>query len=86
MWVIVTYDVGVKRNTKVRKICRKYLLHVQKSVFEGHIREKELEKMKWELEREIDVEQDQIAIYIFDTLRYSSKDLIGYQIELDNIL
>ena len=42
MYVIITYDVGVKRNSKVLKICRRYLLHVQKSVFEGHITETDL--------------------------------------------
>ena len=34
MFVIVTYDVSSKRVVKVMKTCRKYLTHVQKSVFE----------------------------------------------------
>lgn len=34
MYIILTYDVGSKRVEKVLKICRKYLVHVQKSVFE----------------------------------------------------
>ena len=46
MFVIVTYDVNVKRNNKVLKICRKYLVHVQKSVFEGNITEAKLRKLK----------------------------------------
>ena len=37
MLVIVTYDISVKRVAKVMKICRKYLAHVQKSVFVGMI-------------------------------------------------
>ena len=49
MFVIVTYDVNVKRNNKVLKICRKYLVHVQKSVFEGNITEAKLGKLKSEL-------------------------------------
>lgn len=40
MYVILTYDVKVKRNPKVLKLCRKYLTHVQKSVFEGFISER----------------------------------------------
>ena len=86
MWIIVTYDIGVKRNTKVRKVCRKYLNHVQKSVFEGEISERNYLKMKGELQRLIDCDNDQIAIYVFDTLRYSSKEMIGYQIDLDNVI
>ena len=46
MFVIVTYDVNVKRNNKVLKICRKYLVHVQKSVFEGNITEAKLRKLQ----------------------------------------
>lgn len=42
MFVILTYDVKAKRDTKVMKVCRKYLTHDQKSVFEGMITEKKL--------------------------------------------
>lgn len=49
MFVIVTYDVNAKKNNKVLKICRKYLLHVQKSVFEGMITEAKLKRLKNEL-------------------------------------
>ena len=86
MWVILTYDVGVKRNSKVLKICRKYLIHMQKSVFEGEITKKNLVMLKKELSRVIDTECDQIAIYQYDTLRYSRKDTIGYQTYVSNII
>ena len=86
MWVILTYDVGVKRNSKVLKICRKYLFHVQKSVFEGQITRKSLERMKYDLKKVIDTEVDQIAIYEFDSMRYANKDMIGYHIQTDNII
>ena len=86
MWVIVTYDVGQKRNSKVLKVCRKYLVHMQKSVFEGDISEKNLNKLKSEIDRVIDVESDQVAIYVFDTLRYTRKDVIGYQMFSGSIL
>lgn len=86
MWIILTYDIGVKRNSKALKICRKYLSHVQKSVFEGEITVKKLAKLKQELAKVIDYENDQVAIYEFDTLRYSAKEVIGYQITTDNVL
>lgn len=86
MWIILTYDIGIKRNSKILKICRKYLTHVQKSVFEGSISERKYEKMKRELAHVIDFENDQIAIYVFDTLRYSSKEIIGCHISSDNII
>ena len=86
MWVILTYDVGVKRNSKVLKICRRYLLHVQKSVFEGQIDRKSLEKLKYDLKKVIDTDSDQISIYEFASLRYVSKNTIGYHIQSDNII
>ena len=86
MWVIMTYDVGVKRNARVRKTCRKYLMHVQKSVFEGEISNSKLKKMKWEIASLILPEEDQVAIYTFETERYFSKDVIGYRITDDIII
>ncbi len=86
MYVILTYDVGVKRNSKMLKICRKYLEHVQKSVFEGFISDKQLSRLKNEIEKVLAPNDDQVAIYEFDTLRYTQKDIIGYHISKDNIL
>lgn len=77
MFVIVTYDVNAKRNNKVLKVCRKYLLHVQKSVFEGMITEARLKRLKNELAQVIKKDEDSIMIYRFETLKYSSKEVIG---------
>ena len=54
MFAIVVYDVNIKRTAKVMKICRKYLEHVQKSVFEGNITESKLNKLKREISQIID--------------------------------
>ena len=77
MFVIVTYDVNAKRNNKVLKVYRKYLLHVQKSVFEGMITEARLKRLKNELAQVIKKDEDSIMIYRFETLKYSSKEVIG---------
>ena len=86
MFVIVVYDVNVKRNNKVLKICRKYLFHVQRSVFEGNITEAKLRRLKGELSRIISKEEDSIIIYRFETLKYSSKEVIGLYEAEDNFL
>ena len=49
MFVILTYDINRKRVSKVMKICRKYLVHIQESVFEGTITEGKLTRLKKEL-------------------------------------
>ena len=83
MFVIVTYDVASKRVTKVMKTCRKYLKHVQKSVFEGMITEGKLNQLKNELISLIVCAEDKICIYKVDNLKYTSKEQIGI-IEKDN--
>lgn len=77
MFVILTYDVNIKRVSKVMKTCRKYLTHEQNSVFEGSIAERSLNKLKRELERIIDTDADRISIYELQSLKYTTKERIG---------
>ena len=77
MFTIVVYDINVKRTARVMRICKEYLEHVQKSVFEGSITEAKLNKLKKELFRAIVKDEDSIIIYKFETLKYSSKEVIG---------
>ena len=86
MYVICVYDVNEKTCAKVMKILRRYLFHIQKSVFEGTITEAKLNKLKSELGRTCKKEEDSIMIYRFDSLRYSSKEVIGLYTTDDNFL
>lgn len=86
MFVILTYDVKSKRDNKVIKICRKYLTHDQKAVFEGMITEKKLDHLKHELEQIIVTEEDSINIYEFSSMKYCYKERIGVNFFDDNIL
>ena len=73
----MAYDIGTKRVAKVMKICRKYLSHVQKSVFEGMITEGQLHKMQDEIRRKIHISEDRVCIYEMDSLKYARKELLG---------
>ena len=77
MFIILAYDINHRSVGKVMKICRKYLFHVQRSVFEGHITERTLEQMKEELFRIIEPEEDAVCIYRMDSTRYTQKDQLG---------
>lgn len=77
MFVIVVYDIGVKRVTRVLKTCRKYLYWVQNSVFEGEISEVNLTKLKGELSKIINKEFDSVIIYSFRTTKYSNIEIMG---------
>lgn len=77
MFVILAYDINRKRVSKALKICRKNMIHIQKSVFEGQLTETQLERLKKELERVINKDEDQIVLYRFDTTKYARKEQIG---------
>lgn len=77
MFVIVAYDVAAKRDGKMLKVCRKYLTHIQKSVFEGSITESKLKKLKNELQAIIDFDDDSICIYSFANSSGMVKEQIG---------
>ncbi len=77
MFVILTYDVNQKRDAKIMKFCRKYLVHVQNSVFEGILTEAKLESLKRELKRHIDTENDGICIYSTNSSQFILKEELG---------
>lgn len=77
MFVIVVYDINRKRVGMALKICRKYLVHVQKSVFEGNITEGQLKQLKNELFQLIKVEEDAVCIYRFESPKYARKEELG---------
>ena len=67
--LVVTYDVdtsdaaGQKRLRKVAKICERYGMRVQNSVFEVLVDTAQLVVLKCELETVIDMEQDSVRFY-----------------------
>lgn len=78
MFVILYYDVGEKRCVKMLKACRKYLLWVQNSVFEGEISAGNYEKMIFELKKNmIDDEGDSLIVYKFRTTKYTERKVYG---------
>lgn len=56
LYVILVYDISVENNgsrrmRRVFKICKKYLTHIQNSVFEGELTVAKLNKLKSELSK-----------------------------------
>ena len=77
MYVIVVYDVGVKRVNKVKKLLRQYLIWIQNSVFEGELTEAELMRLKNEIKRIVEKKEDAVHIYRIKSEKYLRKDTIG---------
>lgn len=69
MLVVITYDVntettaGRKRLRQVAKICERYGIRVQNSVFEVEVDAAHLAVLKAELIKRINIEQDSVRIY-----------------------
>lgn len=79
MYIVLVYDVDVSRVPKVCKFLRRYLHWVQNSVFEGELRESQLEEVRWGLKQLIDVEQDSIYIYRVRDQKWIDKEILGQE-------
>ena len=79
LFVIMFYDVKENRVVKALKISRKYLTWIQNSVFEGEITSGNLSRMKTELSKAINSEEDSIIIYTLSNTRYTKREIIGIE-------
>ena len=77
MFVILCYDIGIKRNAKVHKTVKKYLRPVQKSVCEGFITEGKLKQLCGTLKNIMDPDEDSIVVYKFAAETVLEKLSIG---------
>lgn len=79
MYIVLVYDVDVSRVPKVCKFLRRYLHWVQNSVFEGELRESQLEEVRWGLRQLIDPERDSIYIYRVRDAKWIDKEILGQE-------
>lgn len=91
MYVVLVYDVskdenGQKRWSHIFKICKKYLSHIQNSVFEGEISVVQLTKMKQELEPYINSRLDSVVIFKSRQQKWLDKELWGRQDDLTDFI
>ncbi len=79
----MVYDIssaqkGGKRWKKVFGICKRYLVHVQKSVFEGELTEAQVKMMEMEIKQHIDNSRDSVIIFKSRNERWLDKEIWGY--------
>lgn len=53
-YVVVVYDMEADRTHLLLKFLRRYLTHVQNSVFEGHVTEGDLEEIKHGIDQRLE--------------------------------
>ena len=86
MYVILVYDFGEKRVAKILKLCRKYLMWVQNSVFEGEISEVNLKELIMKAKVFMNPD-DSIILFKHASHVYLDKEIIGREIcSTDNFL
>ncbi len=93
MKVIFIYDIDLKdkedqkRLNKIKKLGRKYLNHIQKSVFEGELTEGQIYKMENEVIKIIDIGRDSVIIYALpDSIKLERKILTNVKDKTQNLL
>ena len=77
MFVLMVYDVEVKRVGKVLKIGRKYLNHIQNSVLEGELSPAQYKKLKHEVQKATNPERDSVRFYVLRTTKYLDVEKLG---------
>ena len=84
MYIILMYDImmdekGAKVQRNTFKICKRYLTHIQKSVFEGNLSELNLMKLKTELKQHIREDQDSFIIFKSRNEKWLEKEFLGIE-------
>jgi CRISPR-associated protein Cas2 len=65
VYVIVVYDTLAQRNPQILRVCRQYLHHVQRSVFEGELSAAQVRRFRAAVEGVIDPSYDNVLFYSF---------------------
>ena len=79
MYVILVYDAGPKRGTKILKYLRQNLTWVQNSVFEGEVTESQFARIQKGIKEIINQEKDSIIYYVFDSKNYTERTVLGVE-------
>ena len=83
MYVILVYDINLeeKQGNKVLrnvfKTCKKYLVHVQNSTFEGELLESQYVKLKKELSQYIRKDKDSVIVFQTRSEKWLDKHFLG---------
>lgn len=79
MYYILVYDVNEKRVAKALKTCRKYLHHIQNSVFEGELTPGQFDKLKADLSKVINFQEDSVIVFKSSAQKWLEKEIVGIE-------
>lgn len=76
MYAIVVYDMEAERTRHLRKLCRRYLTHVQNSVFEGEISKGDLETLRGRIRDTLKPDESAI-VYELSSEKLLARTVVG---------
>ncbi len=85
MYIIAVYDIntqdkaGQKRLNQIFKMFKKYLVHIQNSVFEGELTKAQYAKMEMEVRKIIDKEIDSVIFFSNRNIKWMDKEVLGLE-------
>ncbi len=77
MYDILTDEKSAYVSRNTFKTCKKYLTHIQKSVFEGNLTELNYMKLKVELDKYIRKDKDSLLVFKSRNERWLEKEYLG---------
>ena len=91
MYIVLVYDVsqeenGARRWSRIFKICKKYLTHIQNSIFEGELSKGQLAQLQKELKEYIDKELDSVIIFKSRQEKWLDKEFWGRKDDLTSFI
>ena len=91
MYIVLVYDVsqeenGARRWSRIFKICKKNLTHIQNSVFEGELSKGQLAQLQKELKEYIDKELDSVIIFKSRQEKWLDKEFWGRKDDLTSFI
>lgn len=75
MYIICCYDVNSKHCTKFMKLLRRYLFHVQESIFEGELTPAKYRKLISEINKIITDDDHIIVYYSYNSKQINKKEI-----------
>jgi len=87
MYVILVYDIkmddeGPKIWRNTFKICKRYLIHIQNSVFEGDLTKVQIASLQIELKKYIRKDKDSVILFKSRDAKWLEREMCGIQEDL----
>lgn len=80
MYIILVYDINTEHKSNVAnrvfKICKKYLVHIQNSVFEGELNESQFLNLKTEIKKYLRNDLDSCIVFYSRNEKWLNKEFI----------